>query len=126
MKRRTFLNAIFGGLGTAMMSRRTHSRNSIVIQESPIAGLEFYRAAAIWPFLRVDEKLSLVRERFNEHDPSAVAVYFRNDKLGFVPRQENGAVAQMLDRGEILEARITRLINDPDPWRQIRISISLV
>jgi hypothetical protein len=75
--------------------------------------------------LRVGEKLSLVRESLNEHDPHAVAVYFRDEKLGFVPRGENEAIANMLDHGELLAARITNLLDDGDPWR-VRMSISLV
>jgi hypothetical protein len=68
----------------------------------------------------------LAREAFNDHDRDAVAVYFHNEKLGFVPRQENRAIAQMLDRGESLEARIAGLIDEEDPWRRICISIFLV
>ena len=78
------------------------------------------------PFYVSEKRLSLVRESFNEHDREAVAVYFRNDKLGFVPRTENSTIAQMLDRGERLEATISRVLNDTDPWERVRMSIFLV
>jgi hypothetical protein len=32
----------------------------------------------------------------------------------------------MLDRGERLDARITELVDDSDPWNRIRFSIFLV
>ena len=126
MQRRVFFQALFGGMGAAMMGSHVDARNStILLQESPVAGFQYYRGNAIWPFLRVGEKLSLVRESLNDHDRDAVAVYFRNDKLGFVPQSENRTIAQMLDRGESLEATISRVLNESDPWERIRISICL-
>ena len=127
MQRRKFFRALFGGIGAAIASRHVLAGDStVLIQESPIAGFQFHRGNAIWPSLCVGEKLSLVRESFNEHDRDAVAVYFNNEKLGFVPRQENRAIAQMLDRGENLEARIASAMDEEDPWRRIGISIFLV
>lgn len=70
--------------------------------------------------------LALVREPSNKHDPNAIAVYAQNDKLGYVPRAENSTIAQMLDRGERLEAKISELSMDEDPWKRVRITIFLV
>jgi len=109
-----------------MMSRHIQAgERTILLQESPVAGFQYHRGNAIWPFLREGEELSLVRESFNGHDSDAVAVYFRNDKLGFVPHRENSTIAQMLDRGEKLNAKITRLLDENNPWRRVRISIFL-
>ena len=97
-----------------------------MIQECQIAGFQFHSGDAIWSALSVGVELSVIRETSNEHDADAVAVYFQDQKLGYVPRGENHAIAQMLDRGESLEARITGLIDEEDPWRRICISIFLV
>ena len=127
MQRRIFFQSLFGGMGAAMIGSQIHAQDrTILLQESPVAGFQYYRGNAIWPLLRVGEKLSLVRESLNDHDRDAVAVYFRNDKLGFVPQRENRTVAQMLDRGESLEATISKVLNESDPWERIRISIFLV
>jgi hypothetical protein len=56
----------------------------------------------------------------------AVAVYFKTKKLGYVPRAENRVVAQMLDRGEYLEANISELWASENPWERILINITLV
>ena len=75
MQRRIFFRALFGGLGAAMTSRHILAGDStVLIQESPVAGFQFHRGDAVWPSLRVGEKLSLVREVFNDHDRDAVAV----------------------------------------------------
>lgn len=130
MKRRTFLNSLLGGLGLGVLARRAGAgapaAEPVLIQESPLAGFQYHKGEHLWPFLRVGEALRLVREAANTHDPNAVAVYFRGDKLGYVPRRDNAAVAQMLDRGHRLEARIVRLLDEPNPWRRIRFSVELV
>lgn len=53
--------------------------------------------------------LELVREPKNMHDVDAAAVNSRDEKLAEVPRAENSAIAQMMDRGESLEASISQL-----------------
>lgn len=126
MQRRSFLQALFGGIGVAAASRHVHARrNAVLLQESQVAGFEFYRGEALWPSLRVGRKLSLVREPDNKYDRDAVAVYFRGHQLGYVPQLENRAIAQMLDRGERLEARIVELNEREHPWNRVRMGISL-
>ena len=127
MKRRTFFRRLFGSLGAAATGAAiaVESR-SVLIQESPVAGFEFHEGDAIWPSLAVGAKLALMREATNSHDPDAVAVYFQNNKLGYVPRTENRAIAGMLDRGENLEARISGLLMEEDPWERVRFTVYLV
>ena len=125
MKRRTFFQYLLGGLGAAVALpvRATRARLNL-IQESPVAGFQFYAGAEVWPSLQVGHALDLVRESENIHDPDAVAVYYQGAQLGYIPRAENDAVARLLDRDERLEARITRLKVEEDPWQRIRIGIS--
>ena len=103
---------------------RPHHR--LALQDSPLAGFQYHRGRAVWGFLREGETLRLVREPFNVFDPHAVAVYFRNDKLGYLPRARNRAVAQMLDRGRTLHAEISRLLRSDDPWDRVQIRVSLM
>jgi hypothetical protein len=127
MKRRTFFRNLFGSLGAVAVSPTIGADNrSVLIQESAIAGFQFHRGDAIWGSLAVGARLSLVREPSNAHDPDAVAVFFKQEMLGYVPRAENRAVAQMLDRGENLKATITKMSEGEDPWERVRFSVSLV
>jgi maltooligosyltrehalose synthase len=45
--------------------------------------------------------------------------------LNYLPRTANAAVAQMLDRGEQLRARIAQLHLSPDPWERVRVAVEL-
>ena len=103
------------------------SRRRLVLQESPLAGFQYHRASAIWPFLRVGEPLHLRREPSNPHDRHAVAVWFRNEHLGYIPRRENRTLAGLMDQGEQLGASIVRLLDEEhNPWRKIRIRVEIL
>ena len=80
-------------------------------------------AADVWRDLRVGDALELAREPANPHDANAIAVTWRGRKLGYVPRRDNAALAWGLDRGERLQARISRLAPHPNPARRIEIEV---
>jgi hypothetical protein len=132
MRRRSFLHTLLGGLGTGLgrpvyaKITPVQNRRRLLLQESPLAGFQYHRAAAIWPFLRIGEPLHLRRESYNPHDRYAVAVWFKNEHLGYIPRRENLTLAKLMDQGERLEATIVQLLEEPNPWRKIRIRVELV
>jgi len=97
----------------------------VLIQESPIAGFQYYDGDEVFPELWVDTPLLLVREQDNKYDVNAVAVHYKQYKLGFVPKADNTAVAQMLDRGEYLSARVVELTMNKNPWERVRFGVML-
>jgi hypothetical protein len=96
-----------------------------LVQSSPLAGFRYHAAAELWPALRVGDALELVREPENPHDAYAVSVSWQGRKLGYVPRQQNTALAWGMDRGERLQARISRLLHHPNPARRIEFEVFL-
>lgn len=98
-------------------------RVRILVQSSPLAGSQYYDLLAVRPLLKVGDALNLVREPDNRHDLNAVRVEWQGHKLGYVPRTENNAVAAALDSGGKLSARVSRLTNDPNPWRRLEVEI---
>jgi len=97
----------------------------IIVQESPIAGFQYYAGDEVFPDLWVDTPLLLVRDPENKYDKNAVAVHYKQYQLGFVPRADNTAVAQMLDRGERLSAKVVELAMSKKPWERIRFEVAL-
>lgn len=95
----------------------------ILIQSSPLAGFQFYRGKVLWSEMKVGDPLALVREPDNTYDPNAVRVEWRGEKLGYVPRADNADLARHMDRGTKVEARISRLAEDRNPWRRIRFDV---
>ncbi|PKO85944.1 MAG: HIRAN protein [Betaproteobacteria bacterium HGW-Betaproteobacteria-12] len=95
----------------------------LLLQRSPLAGSQYYAVGAQWQQLQVGDRLDLVREPDNRHDPYAVRVDWRGQQLGYVPRADNRAIAAALDSGERLVARISRLSRHPDPWRRVQFEV---
>ena len=114
-------------LALCLVSLSSTSEESIriLVQNSPLAGSQFYAVSHVWNELRVGDRLTLIREPDNRHDRHAVRVEWKGQQLGYVPRAENRAVAQALDEGEQLDARVVRLTDDPDPWRRVELAIYL-
>lgn len=100
--------------------------NTTLLQESPIAGFKHHRAPAIWSFIHEGTELRLFREHLNPHDKNAIAIYFKNDMLGYVPKRENTTLAQLMDRGIQVKAQITRLLETDNPWRKVRFQVELM
>jgi hypothetical protein len=95
----------------------------LLVQRSPLAGSQYYAVTELLPRMQVGDTLDLVREAGNRHDRHAIRVEWRGHKLGYVPRRDNRAVAEALDRGDRLVARIVRLGDDPDPWRRLEFEV---
>jgi HIRAN domain-containing protein len=102
-----------------------HAEESVrlLVQNSPLAGFRYHAAASVWRELRVGDALELARESDNPHDANAIAVLWRGHKLGYVPRQDNAALAWGLDRGTPLRARISALAEHPNPARRVRFEV---
>ena len=99
---------------------------TILVQSSPLAGSQYYAVAKIWGDIKLGDRLTLTREPDNRHDHNAVRVDWKGQQLGYIPRAENRAVARALDAGEKLEARVSALRNDPDPWRRVELEVYLI
>ena len=98
----------------------------IVVRSSPLAGFQFHAGEALFGQMQVGDRLTLVREPGNSHDPNAVRVEWRQVKLGYVPRRDNPQVARQMDLGAVLEARISRLREARNPWDRIEFEVVLV
>ena len=95
----------------------------ILLQSSPLAGFQYYAGKSVWNELHEGDLLSLAREPDNGYDPCAIRVEWHGIKLGYVPRRENAALARLLDKGVVMDARITRLTNSHNPWQRISFEV---
>lgn len=56
----------------------------------------------------------LRREPTNKFDPNAIRVYCNDAWLGYVPRVQAATLAPCMDRGDRIDAVVTRVLVDPD------------
>ena len=122
MSRRALLVLVALALaGAGVRAQETEVR--MLVQSSPLAGFRYYQGKALWDEMKVGDMLALVREAGNPHDSNAVRVEWQGRQLGYVPRRENRTVAQHMDRGGRVEARISKLQKHPNAWQRIEFEV---
>lgn len=121
-KRTWLVPAFFAGL--CLLSGQTPAQQvRLLVQSSPLAGFRYHQAPEVWREMRVGDALRLEREPDNVHDARAINVQWRGHKLGYVPRAQNAALAWAMDRGENLDARVSRLQPHRNPRKRIEFEV---
>lgn len=113
-------------LGLALSLTTLAAEVRVLVQSSPLAGFQYHAGEALWQEMRVGDRLMLVREADNPHDANAVRIEWRGQKLGYLPRAENRAVAAALDAGEAVDARIAKMRQHRNPWQRVLIEVFVV
>jgi hypothetical protein len=92
-----------------------------------IAGFAYYDGLDAIDCLKLGAVVTLKSEPENPYDHNAVAIYFENTKLGYIPKYKNGDVSNLLyfGHGDILTAMINSVNREAEPERQFRIVIKL-
>jgi hypothetical protein len=121
--RRTALAAaLIAGL-CALPAAAPAQQVKLLVQSSPLAGFNYHQAPEVWREMRVGDALGLEREPDNVHDARAISVQWRGHKLGYVPRAQNSALAWAMDRGERLDARVSRVQRHRNPRKRIEFEV---
>ncbi|MDR1932564.1 MAG: HIRAN domain-containing protein [Spirochaetales bacterium] len=92
-----------------------------------IAGFTYYDGVDVFDQLKIGAPLKLTAEPDNKFDPYAVAIYFQNHKLGYVPRDNNEEIHKFLLLGyeELFAAKVNRVSPDEHPEQQIGVIVKL-
>src|SRR5450759_7304 len=114
--------ALLAGL-SVLGDRPAAQQVRILVQSSPLAGFNYHQATEVWQGMRIGDALKLEREPDNVHDAGAISVQWRGHKLGYVPRAQNAALAWAMDRGESLDARVSRLQPHRNPRKRIEFEV---
>jgi hypothetical protein len=89
-----------------------------------IAGFTFYEGALAFEHLKIGTELDLKPEFENIYDDNAVAIYYNDYKLGFIPRAKNHAIAELMRAGvNVFETRVQRMCAEYDPEYQIQVIV---
>lgn len=130
MSRRIFLKSFTALVGGFALPPIAHARPAIaaqkILQRSSLAGFQYHQGETLWPQLTIGQTLQLVREPDNRFDDRAVRVEWQGRKLGYIPRLDNAAVSQLLDRGERLGAAIAWLNESRNPWERVGVEVRWV
>jgi hypothetical protein len=92
-----------------------------------IAGFTYYEGVLAFNELKIGIQLQLKLEEDNKYDARAVAIYFNEFKLGFIPRSENRIIYKLLKVGiDCLDVRVQRVNKKENPENQIGVVIHLI
>jgi hypothetical protein len=100
----------------------TRSRHFI---DCHIAGFTFADGLDVIDKLKLGTEVAIVGEPDNPHDSDAVAIYYGECRIGYVPRNHNADISKLLFFGhnDIFEAKISSVFPDSHPEQQFRITV---
>jgi len=86
---------------------------SEVYKSFVIAGIEYYKALFVINEIKVGDKLILKTESQNIHDENAVEIYYKDTKLGYIPRNANYSISKIMNAGwDIFDAYVQKIDRD--------------
>lgn len=122
---------ILGGLlaaAPAMASSFTAPKTkskTLPVLEATIAGFSYYRGDRCLSSMKNGDALTLKREPNNEHDVRAIEVYWKGQKIGYVPRIHNAALSKLIDSGELVTTTVTSIKFD-EKWRPLAFEVRVL
>lgn len=123
MQRRDFFKMLFG-LPLLVAGRKAQAQpRSTLLLEVSVAGFQYYEGERLWPRLNPGDPLTLVREPDNPYDERAVALYWKDDKLGYIPRADNAVIANLMDQGLPVQARLRTKTRGTNPWERLGVEV---
>jgi hypothetical protein len=92
-----------------------------------VAGFTYYDGVDVFDQLKIGLELKLIAESENKFDAYAVAVYFQDHKLGYIPRGSNKDIHKFLLLGHdnLFSAKINRVSPDEPPEQQIGVIVKI-
>jgi hypothetical protein len=100
------------------------SRN---ILDCHIAGFTYYDGLEVIEEIRLGSPVRLESEPDNPYDPEAVVIYFRDKKIGYIPKLKNREISNLLYFGyrDIFEAKISSINLEAEPEQKLRVVVKL-
>lgn len=91
-----------------------------------IAGFTYWDGPLVFRKLKIGTGLVMRFEPDNRYDPKAVGIYYKDHKVGYVPRASNAEISKLLEMGhDIFETRIQQLDPTAHPEQQVAVIVYL-
>lgn len=125
MKRRNFIRNLFGLYGLSLFPLELVKQyQKVYLLQFFVRGFQYYHGPKIIHLINKYKLAELHREPDNKYDPDAIAVYFDEFKIGYVPREHNLILAKILDAGLIdIQAEIRHIEPKAQTWEQVNMAI---
>ena len=90
-----------------------------------VAGFSYKQGCEVFNEMKVGTELRLVREDENPYDKNAVAIFYKETHIGYIPKHQNDTLAKLLDLGydDIFETRIQAIDPTADLEHQVDVIV---
>ena len=104
----------------------TDSAIPVFMYEAYIRGFQYYEGSDAIGSMKAGDELDLVREPDNKYDGFATAVFKDSSKLGYLPRDENISIANLLDSGMLLRCTVKEVNNNRPLWEAVLVNVHIL
>ena len=128
MNRSGFLKRLIGvpGLGFLSVAEVAASQKAYLLQTF-VAGFRYYKGLKVLPFMQEQDIVELRREPGNSHDKFAIALYWQQEKIGFIPADSNEVLARLIDAKALrIIGAITHLELQAQSWENVAIAVYFI
>ena len=80
----------------------------------------------VFPHLEKGLVLRMQRQPQNEHDKNAIAIYYKDMRVGWVPRELNLIISRLMDAGKAFFCRVESVELVNEYWVKIEAKIYMV
>lgn len=128
MTRASFLQRLIGISGLGFLSvPEIQQKRKIYLLQSFIAGFRFHKGMDLLDFMKEEDLIELRREPENQHDAFAIALFWQQEKIGYVPAELNEMIARLMDANALpLIGAITHLNKEAKPWENVAIAVYFI
>lgn len=113
-------------LGSGEINALGLPKHEIFLLDIVVAGTTF---CPVVPALRAEllpeTMLRMVRCPDNEHDRHAIAIYYKENRIGYVPRELNLVISRLMDAGKEFYARVVE-VKQLNEWTRIAAILFMV
>ncbi len=96
----------------------------ILVLECLIAGTSFRNLDKVKDELKETAKLEMKRESNNEYDNLAIALWFQDTKVGYIPKEKNEVLARLMDAGKLFYSTLQAKEMEGN-WLKLEIKVFL-
>ena len=119
--------ALLEMLGSELPNSLQPFSREIFLLDIVVAGTSHCKnIGKIYPHLEKGQILRMQRHPKNVHDENAIALYYNEDHIGWVPRELNLVISRLMDAGKAFFCRIEDVELVDDYWVKISAKIYMV
>ncbi|MGM0238933.1 HIRAN domain-containing protein [Enterococcus sp. AZ103] len=111
-----------------LKSLQDHSyEKSRHLMDFHVAGFAYGEGLEVIEELSLGKEVILVAESDNPYDPEAVAIFYQDRKIGYVPKDRNTLLSKLLyfGHGDLFESCIQYANRESHPERQFRVVVKI-